>query len=495
MSEEQAPRKFYINKFLSDQFVERIKRGLIPWRRPWIGKVALQNGVSGHQYQGLNTFQLTLASIENDFREPYWLTWNQIHKLGGEILPGQKRNGTMFVFYKDHPFKETVQVEDPETGELVDQEVEKKIPLIRYGTLYNVAQCKNLEVSALPAYKATERLEEGRNKDVAQAALDLLKQSPQLPRISISNDATEAFYDRRSNVMVTPPQSRCESDEVFSFEVFKAAMSATGCPDLLNRPTFVDSFNAQREELITELGAGLLCGKLGIRPPQKVDEDTIDGWVKALNSDPRLLVRAGIQAQKAVALIAGNPQAFVQRQVQRQSRPEARFGANVFREEPPALQDQTQTVVEDKQYTAVDVLYRDSGNYKQFETYIVEGNLSFEDLKPHLSQGAYFVGKDVQMEDLVFRFVERDGMDLNEEDNPWQELHAVAPTTSAEALNAQQEDRFLGSADELVQRFKRASEANWPSHPEVTASILRYAGLDPQQIQNEADRQNRSIGY
>jgi antirestriction protein ArdC len=491
MSEEQAPRKFYINKFLSDRFVERIKGGLVPWRRPWIGKAPLQNGVSGHQYQGLNTFQLTLASIENDFRQPYWLTWNQIHKFAGDILPEHKRNGTMFVFYKDFPIKETVQVEDPETGELVDQEVEKRIPLIRYGTLYNVAQCKNLKVSALPAYKATERLGEGENRVVSQTVLDLLKQASQLPRISISNDATEAFYDRRSNVVVTPPQSRCESDEMFSFGLFKAAVSATGCPDLLDRPTFGDSFNADREELITELGAGLLCGKLGIRPPQKVDENTIDGWVKALNSDPRLLVRAGIQAQKAVALIVGNPQAFVQRQ----SRPEARSGANVFREEPPPLQDQSQTASEEKQYTAVDVLYRDSGNYKQFETYIVEGNLSYDDLKPHLSQGTYFVGKDVQMEDLVFRFVERDGMDLNEEDNPWQELHAVAPTTAAEAHKSQQEDRFLGSAAEIVQRFKKASEANWPSHPEVAATILKYAGLDPQQIQNEADRQNRSIGY
>ncbi len=268
-------------------------------------------------------------------------------------------------------------------------------------------------------------------------------------------------------------------------------MSATGCPDLLNRPTFWDSFNDRREELITELGAGLLCGKLGIRPPQKVDDDTIDGWVKTLNSDPRLLLRAGIQAQKAVALIVGNPQALVQRQ----SRPEALSGANVFREEPPAVQDQPQTAAEEKQYTAVDVLYRDSGNYKQFETYIVEGNLSYDDIKPHLSDGVYFVGKDVELEDLVFRFVERDGMDLNEEDNPWQELHAVAPTTAAEALKAQQEDRFLGSADELVQRFKKASEANWPSHPEVTASIMKYAGLDPQNIQNEDDHQNRSIGY
>ena len=158
------------------------------------------------------------------------------------------------------------------------------------------------------------------------------------------------------------------------------------------------------------------------------------------------------------------------------------------------MKDQTPAAPEATQYTSVDVLYRDSGNYKQFETYIVEGELSYDDLKPHLCDGC-FVGKDVEMEDLVFRFVERDGMDLNEDDNPWQEVHAVAPTTAAEALKAQQENRFLGSAAELVQRFQKASVAKWPSLPEVTAAIKTYAGLDTQQIQNEDERQNRSIGY
>jgi antirestriction protein ArdC len=195
----------------------------------------------------------------------------------------------MFVFYKDFAIKERIQVEDSETGELVDQEVERKIPLLRYGTLYNVGQCKSLEVSGLPAYKVTERLEEGKNRTV----LDLLTQSPQLPRISISNDATEAFYDGRSNVVVTPPQSKCERAENLSFGLLKAAVSATGCR--FTGPTNYGDIGYLAGKIDHGAGRRLLCGKLGIRPPQNVDHDTIHGWVKALNSDPRLLLRAGIQ--------------------------------------------------------------------------------------------------------------------------------------------------------------------------------------------------------
>ena len=128
--------------------------------------------------------------------------------------------------------------------------------------------------------------------------------------------------------------------------------------------------------------------------------------------------------------------------------------------------------VDPGQFCAIDVLYRDAGNYKQFESYIVEGELSFSQLQPYLVDGIYFVGKDVEMEDLVFRFVSREGMNLNEDDHPWQEVLILAQTTPELAFQAKEEGRFLGSAVELIQRFKRASEANWPSSGLVEAEIV-----------------------
>ena len=106
-------------------------------------------------------------------RQPYWLTWNQVHKKGGEILPEHKRNGTMFVFYKDHPIKE--------------------VPLLRYGSLYNIAQCKNIRLTDLPAYKAAERSEPAEDRDLVKLAIDFLKRSPDNPEIAFSDEANEAY--------------------------------------------------------------------------------------------------------------------------------------------------------------------------------------------------------------------------------------------------------------------------------------------------------------
>lgn len=494
MSEGPGLRKFYVNKFLSDEFVKRLKAGWVPWRRPWVGNVPLQNGESGHRYQGLNVFQLTVASIENDFRQPYWLTRNQAHKRGGEVRPEHRQNGTLFVFYKDFTIQETLRAENPKTGEVTDEPVERTIPLLRYGTLFNVAQCHGFRATDLPAYKAGQRPAQAERHSLAApgdepAALAFLKRAPGLPTdLVVSDEAGEAFYDAAAHAVVMPPPPEREREAAFAFCLFKAVIAAAGPPQGPDRPGFAGSRDALREDLIAELGAGLLCGHVGVRPPQEVPAGTVQGWIQALNNDPRLLLRAGIQAQKAVALVLGKPQA--QTQAALPMRP-----VNGAVPSPPLPEPPAQASPEPTTFTALDVIYRDVANYKQFEGYVVEGDLSFQDLEPYLEDGVHFVGKDVQMEDLAFRFVERDGMDLNADDQPWQAIEAVEPTTADLAAEAKREGRFLGTAADVLERFKRAAQANWPGRDEVAARMQRFTGLDPQPIYNEAERQGRAIGY
>lgn len=61
-----------------------------------------------------------------------------------------------------------------------------------------------------------------------------------------------------------------------------------------------------REELVAEMGAAFLCGIAGI------DNDTVEqsaayikGWLGAIKADPRALVIAAAQAQKAADYILG----------------------------------------------------------------------------------------------------------------------------------------------------------------------------------------------
>jgi hypothetical protein len=125
----------------------------------------------------------------------------------------------------------------------------------------------------------------------------------------------------------------------------------------------------------------------------------------------------------------------------------------------------------EKLYTKVDVLYRDAGNWKQSESYIVENKLTLEQLAPYLESDSRFIGSDVGIEDLMFRSAERGGWVLGSDDHPWLELNELRPATKEEALKAQQENRFLGTAEELLQRFKTASDADWPNWTDLTERI------------------------
>lgn len=213
------------------------------------------------------------------------------------------------------------------------------------------------------------------------------------------------------------------------------------------------------------------------------------GWIQALDGDPRLLLRAGIEAQKAVALVLGMRQAQAERPPL-YAKPSGTGGLT-----GPPPESRVQGSPEPAAFTAIDVIYRDGANYKQFESYVVQGTLTFEDLEPFLREGIHFVGRDVQMEDLAFRFVLRDGMDLNEGDQPWQAVEAVGPTTPELAAEAEAQGRFLGKASDVLERFKRASRLGWPGCDEAAQEMVQYMGLDPQAVQNEDERQNRSIGY
>ena len=58
--------------------------------------------------------------------------------------------------------------------------------------------------------------------------------------------------------------------------------------------------------LVAEMGAAFLCATAGIEDPTLQNSSAyIDGWLKRLRSDPRALIVAGAQAQKAADFIRG----------------------------------------------------------------------------------------------------------------------------------------------------------------------------------------------
>ena len=61
-------RKRDIHEAITERFIEQLKRGTVPWQKPWF---AVQNIVSRKPYRGING--LLLGST--DYQSPFWISF------------------------------------------------------------------------------------------------------------------------------------------------------------------------------------------------------------------------------------------------------------------------------------------------------------------------------------------------------------------------------------------------------------------------------------
>lgn len=275
-------------QLVTDRILEALNRGAVPWRKPWKGREQLPcNALTKRPYHGINLLLLGLSP----FVDHRWLTLRQANEAGGQIKCGEK--STLVVFWKQFE----VEPEQEEEGSR-----KRTIPLLRYFLLFNVEQCIGLSVTPLET--------SARPTDVRIAAAKQIVQSMPLPPRIVEGGAV-ASYQPGPDLVRMPRLSDFESPESYYATLFHELTHATGHASRLDRTGVTGtiefgSCDYSREELIAELGSAFLCAESGI------DNSTIgnaasyiDGWLRALSHDPKAVVIAAGQAQRAADFVIG----------------------------------------------------------------------------------------------------------------------------------------------------------------------------------------------
>ena len=275
---------------ITDRILNRLEAGIVPWQKPWAGgNQSPRNLISRKKYRGVNTFLLHAMC----YASPYWVTFKQAKELGGNVRKGEK--ATPVVFWN------WIEREDKDGKP-------QKIPFLRYYSAFNVDQCDGLE-SALPA-----PTEEQRTPDPILSAEEILKSMSDCP--PIAHGGGRAAYIPAEDRIVIPHAGTFRSDEEYYSTLFHELTHATGHTSRLNRKGLNDSEAGEwsafgstpyaQEELVAEMGAAFLCGQVGI-VERTLDNSAayIQGWLKRLRDDQRLVVQAAAQAQKAADYILG----------------------------------------------------------------------------------------------------------------------------------------------------------------------------------------------
>lgn len=244
-----------------------------------------RNLVSGKTYRGANVFLLHAMG----YGSPNWLTYKQALGLGGQVRKGEK--GCPVVFWK------WLEGDETEDG--------RRIPLLRYYTVFHASQCEGITE---PAVEGTKR-----EHTPIQCAERVVEGMPKRPEIR--HGSGSAAYSPAADVVLMPQPQTFESDEAYYNVLFHELTHSTGHKNRLARKgvdgsegdwSAFGSSPYAKEELVAEMGAAFLSGHCGIV------ETTIDNsaayvasWLARLKDDRKLVVQAAGAAQKASDFVLG----------------------------------------------------------------------------------------------------------------------------------------------------------------------------------------------
>ena len=293
--------KFDLYEVITNNIIEQLKKGTIPWHKPWHtgDNLGAFNRVSKKPYSLLN--QICLKHIGE------YATFEQWKKLGGKVKSGEKSEIVVFwkINQKKNPnFKGYIEV-DGKLTEIDGEKEFKNYPLLRYYRVFHISQIEGVE--PLPSDELTfetptiDRIEEVIRAYAEETALTIQ-----------NTDKSGAYYSPMRDLVNVPPIENFENTDEYYSTMFHELTHSTGSVKRLNRDTFgtVTFFGSKdysKEELVAELGSQFICNQLGISTEQTFQNSSayIKSWIKVLENDTKMIVSASTKAQKACEYLLG----------------------------------------------------------------------------------------------------------------------------------------------------------------------------------------------
>ncbi len=268
-----------VYSIVTEKILNQLEAGTVPWRRPWVNNGAV-SWDRQRPYRGINVLLLDPGE---------YATYKKIQEAGGQVKKGAK--GHLAVFWK------LLDTSDPDNPGKI-----KRIPLLRYYKVFEV----NTQATGIESRRTEQTFEH----DPILAAETLRNDWSDCPPISFVSG--RACYKPSSDTISIPPIKDYPNPAEYYSTLFHEIIHSTGHASRLARPGVVDlagfgSDPYSREELVAEIGAAMLCGVAGIDNSDTLENSAayINTWIRKLKEEPRLVVQAAAQAQKAADIVQG----------------------------------------------------------------------------------------------------------------------------------------------------------------------------------------------
>jgi len=278
-----------VYSIVNERIIEKLEQGTVPWQQPWTVAGVPMNGISKRAYRGINVMLLAMLGYEHNI----FMTFKQIKEIGGTVKRGE--HGNMVVFWN---YVERSEAQKERNDGTPIEEMAKKVPMLRYYSVYNVAQCEGIPEKYLA--------KEAHAWEPIQKCDEIVSAMPQQPRIVHSKQS--AFYDPLKDYVNMPKYNTFIRPEAYYSTLFHELVHSTGHNSRLERKGLLEmaEFGSEpysQEELVAEIGTCYLQSYAGITTEFEQSAAYIEHWLKVLRGDHRFIFTASTQAQKATDFI------------------------------------------------------------------------------------------------------------------------------------------------------------------------------------------------
>ena len=264
-----------------------------------------------------------------------WGTYRQIQARGGQVRKGER--GTRILSFQDH---RRIAVTDERGRPVTDTEGKRvyryerlHTPVVRQYTVFNAEQAEGLPARPTPSAEPLWK--------VHQNAERVLLEDGGVPVRHVAGD--RAFYNLNRDEIVLPERVQFPSANHYYQTALHELGHSTGHPERMNRATLTQGMNEgfgspayAKEELRAEISAMMTGERVGVGHDPSRGAAYVEGWVAALEEDPREIRRAAADAQKISDFVLARSR---ERQAEREPVPVAATRAPApqlaVRPEPP----------------------------------------------------------------------------------------------------------------------------------------------------------------
>ena len=288
MATKTAKKKLTNNQKIeqiTDKLIAQMESGKLNWNKEWKCMGMPCNYQTKRPYKGMNL----VYTMFSEFASNYYLTFNQVKKMGGNVIKGSK--GTTIMFWSKFI------KEDKETKK------QRMLFFAKTFTVFNEEQIEGIE------FESDEQMNEFGTVEAIENLVSGMPNPPEM--VTVMQD--QAFYTPSRDRVTMPEKGQFNSLEAYYSTLIHELVHSTGHKSRLDRegvnsPSMFGSHEYSFEELVAELGAAFIMGMTGVsnENTEKNSAAYLQGWIKKFKSDKQMLYKAASQAQKAVDYMLGS---------------------------------------------------------------------------------------------------------------------------------------------------------------------------------------------